>query len=247
MNRFAILRGIASPPFKDDIAKEISEANTKFQEVGTALLETLSEAQQRAPGEPVRVISGKSHYRPPATYVGPPNMAEDVERVARFMTLNPLTGRFDPVAERQVNHMGDPMSGRAHAMSQHGTQVDYRTVEQAVNRERETAIDHMGRSLQYPATHTGRMSARARNQDPEDVFLTVRMPSGEEYRVGRDQIHIHHQSGRSNYGLHLNLPDDLARRIIDELHHPRQSAVNYEQQRGRAERVSSFGNLPHPL
>lgn len=144
MNRFAILKDIPPPPFKDDIAKEISEANSKY---GTPLSLQLLE-QQRA--------------------------------------LN------SEVAERQV------MASRA-------------------------------------------LRAAAMNPNPEELFLTVRMPSGEEYAVRRDQIHIHQPRtlfmplpGQTpNYELHLNLPDNLASRIYDELHHPeiRLSARNYENQR----------------
>lgn len=186
MNRFAILKGIAPPPFKDDIAKEISETVAKHRDETPLPQRLTGEEQQR-------------------------NITATMEHLARISSL--MAGRFDPVAERQVNHMVDPVPG--------------------------------GGSLQYSVTQRVTMPARAHAMSQhaavEDVFLTVRMPSGDEYRVGRDEVHIHQQrtpTGRaSNYELHLNLPDNLASRILDELHHPdlRQSARNYELQRRRAE------------
>ena len=109
----------------------------------------------------------------------------------------------------------------------------------------ERQINHMGASFRYPVTQRVRMSAVAAAMNPnsvEDIFLIVRMPSGAEYSVRRDQIHLHQPrtpTGQSsNYELHLNLPDNLASRIIDELHLPeiRRSALNYELQRLQSER-----------
>ena len=163
MNRFAILRGIAPPPLPQ-FKEGIAEEIFKTVSNFTSV-ENQPDREGLSPqqNEPVRV-----HAR-----------------------MNP--GLFNPVVERQVNHMGVPMSGRAHAMSQHVA------VEQ--QRETERAIANM--------------SDRA-------PFLTVRMPSGDEHQVRRDQIHIHpHPNGGfSNYELHLNLPDNLASRIFDELHPP---------------------------
>jgi len=55
----------------------------------------------------------------------------------------------------------------------------------------------------------------------EDTFLSLTTPTGRHFRIGRDQIHIHHRRGNSGYNdeyeLHLNLPNNLAFEILNDL------------------------------
>ena len=102
-------------------------------------------------------------------------------------------------------------------------------IAETVNREsikhryvdREPLSDPAPRVQQPPIrVHSG---VRAQlEREARNAFLEVTSPSGRHYQIQRDQIHIHQQGGshpelNPQYELHLNLPDNLAVEIWNEL------------------------------
>lgn len=266
MNRFAILKDLPPPPFKDDIAKEISEAVSKYnggiRRVGTPIFQQAMERGER---------------EPPVMYGGPSSLAADVARMARVL---------DPSTPDPLSQMGFPSNPNP-TPEPSQQEIDPRELRQAVNYAvqleqaarssmqaarssmmdpdpgtgritgrfdpaAERQINDMGRSLRYPVTHRVTIPARdqamAQSTSLEEVYLTVTTPTGRHYRIGRDQIHIHQRGGsrpvrNPEYELHLNLPNNLAIDIWDDLGSERRDPTwmdHVRQQHERRRRIESL-------